>query len=352
MLVQPSVTSPSVERTLRRLEIAVTRRLDGMLLGEHLGLLPGQGTEKAESREYHVGDDVRRMDWAVTARTTVPHVHDLVADRELETWALVDLTASQEFGTTSLRKRDLAIAATAAVGFLTARTGNRMGAVALTPTGPQLIPARPGRQGLRSLLRTLLSVPEGAHDRPARQPDAGAATDLAAAIAELDRPRRRRGLAVVVSDFLSTDLSWERPMRVLSARHQLLAVEVLDPAELILPSVGLLPVVDAETGALVEIPTGSRRVRDRYREAAAEHRAQVELALRRVGAAHLVLRTDSDWLVDIVRFVSTSRTTRGAARRAPADRGNLGGTGRVPTPAARSGAAGRPRGLAGRVALP
>ncbi|WP_083473119.1 MULTISPECIES: DUF58 domain-containing protein [unclassified Frankia] len=321
VISQPPATSPSVERTLRGLELAVNRRLDGMLLGDHLGLLPGQGTEKAESREYHVGDDVRRMDWAVTARTTVPHVHDLVADRELETWALVDLTASQEFGTTSIRKRELAIAATAAIGFLTARTGNRMGALALTPTGPQLIPARPGRQGLRTLLRALLSVPEAAHDRPVRRPDHSAATDLAAAVAAMDRPRRRRGLAVVISDFLSTDLGWERPMRALAARHQLLAVEVLDPAELVLPSVGLLSVVDAETGAVLEVPTSSRRVRERYSRAAAEHRAQVALALRRVGAGHLVLRTDSDWLVDIVRYVSASRVTRGAARRPPVGAG-------------------------------
>ncbi|MCM3886408.1 DUF58 domain-containing protein, partial [Frankia sp. R82] len=157
-------TDPVVERTLRRLELTVLRRLDGMLLGDHLGLLPGHGSEKAESREYTVGDDVRRMDWAVTARTTVPHVHDLIADRELETWALVDLTASTEFGSGQLDKRDLAIAATAAVGFLTARTGNRMGAVALTGSGTKAYPARPGRAGLRALLRALLTTPRTAHD--------------------------------------------------------------------------------------------------------------------------------------------------------------------------------------------
>ncbi|MCM3925525.1 DUF58 domain-containing protein, partial [Frankia sp. AiPs1] len=163
-------SDPAVERTLRRLELTVLRRLDGMLLGDHLGLLPGQGSEKAESREYTVGDDVRRMDWAVTARTTVPHVHDLIADRELETWALVDLSASSEFGSGAWEKRDLAVAATAAVGFLTARTGNRMGAVALTRAGTRPIPARPGRNGLRALLRDLLTLPRTAHDRPQRRP--------------------------------------------------------------------------------------------------------------------------------------------------------------------------------------
>lgn len=312
-----AASAPEVERTLRRLELTVRRRLDGMLLGDHLGLLPGQGTERAEAREYNAGDDVRRMDWAVTARTTVPHVHDLIADRELETWALVDLTASQEFGTTTMAKRDLAIAATAAVGFLTARTGNRMGAVALTPAGRRLIPARPGRDGLRALLRILLTTPPGARDRPARRPSSGAATDLATAVEALDRPRRRRGLAVVISDFLSTDYRWERPMRALAARHQVLAVETLDPGELSLANVGLVPVIDSETGAMLEVPTGSRRLRERYARAVAEHRAEVALALRRAGAGHLVLRTDSDWLIDIVRFVAATRAGQGAGRRPP-----------------------------------
>lgn len=321
-----SATDPAVERTLRRLELTVLRRLDGMLLGDHLGLLPGQGSEKAESREYAVGDDVRRIDWAVTARTTVPHVHDLIADRELETWALVDLTASTEFGTGTWQKRDLAIAATAAVGFLTARTGNRMGAIALTQAGPRAIPARPGRDGLRALLHTLITAPRGAHDRPRRRPDPAAATDLAAAVEGLLRPPRRRGLAVVVSDFLSTDLRWERPLRVLAARHQVLAIEIVDPLELTLPPVGPLPVVDAETGAFVEVPTSSRRLRERYAAAAVAHRSAVSLALRRVGADHLVLRTDSDWLVDIVRFASANRRGRGAGRRPPVGRTDQGGT--------------------------
>lgn len=310
-------TDPVIERTLRRLELTVLRRLDGMLLGDHLGLLPGHGSEKAESREYTVGDDVRRMDWAVTARTTVPHVHDLIADRELETWALVDLTASSEFGSGELDKRDLTIAATAAVGFLTARTGNRMGAVALTGGGTRAYPARPGRAGLRALLRNLLTTPRTAHDRPLRRPEPAAATDLSVAIAGLMRPPRRRGLAVVITDFQSTDLSWERPLRALAARHQVLAIEVLDPLELELPAVGLLPVVDAETGALLEVPTSSRRLRARYAQAAAAHRREVALALRRAGADHLVLRTDSDWLVDIARFAAANRRGRGAGRRPP-----------------------------------
>ncbi|WP_250284322.1 DUF58 domain-containing protein [Frankia sp. CiP1_Cm_nod2] len=322
-----AAADPAIERTLRRLELTVTRRLDGLLLGNHLGLVPGSGTEKAESRTYHVGDDVRRMDWAVTARTTVPHVYDLVADRELETWVLVDLTASLEFGTARLEKRDLAIAAVAAIGYLTARSGNRLGAVVLTTGhGPRLVPARTGRDGLRALLRTLLAAPRTALDRPARRSPAAPApapgtgtgtTDLAAALNGLRNPPRRRGMVVVISDFLSVDLSWERPLRALAGRHQVLAVEVVDPRELELPNVGLLDVVDPETGATLTVPTSSRRLRDSYARAAAAHRREVDAALRRAGAGHLVLRTDSDWLTDIVRFVLAARRGRGAARRPP-----------------------------------
>ncbi|WP_370652753.1 DUF58 domain-containing protein [Frankia sp. Cj5] len=313
----PLAADPSIERALRRLELTVTRRLDGLLLGDHLGLVPGSGTEKAESRTYHVGDDVRRMDWAVTARTTVPHVHDLIADRELETWVLVDLTASLEFGTAAWEKRDLAIAAVAAVGYLTARGGNRLGAYVLSGTGPRVLPARTGRNSLRALLRTLLATPRTALDRPASAPNVSAATDLAAAVNGLRNPPRRRGLAVVISDFLSTDLSWERPLRALAGRHQVLAVEIVDPRELELPRVGLLTVMDPETGATLEVPTSSRRLRESYARAAAAHRRETDAALRRAGAAHLVLRTDTDWLADIVRFVLATRRSRGAGRRPP-----------------------------------
>ncbi|MBX6388591.1 MAG: DUF58 domain-containing protein [Frankia sp.] len=327
---QPHVgaTDPVVERTLRHLELTVLRRLDGLLLGDYLGLLPGQGSEKAESREYQFGDDVRRMDWAVTARTTVPHVHDLIADRELETWALVDLSASLDFGSARCTKRDLAIAAVAAVGFLTARTGNRMGAVVLTDAGTRTIPARPGRAGLRSLLRTLLAT-----QPTAGQTDAGgragaghtagragpAQTDLAAAVEQLRRPTRRRGLAVVISDFLSVDLGWARPMRALAGRHDVLAIEIVDPLELELPKVGPLAVIDPETGERYDLPTHSRRFRARYAEAARRHREQVAAELRGVGAGHLVLRTDRDWLIDIARYAAASRRSR-AARRALAGR--------------------------------
>ena len=289
------------EQVLRRLELAVTRRLDGLLQGDYQGLLPGPGSEPGESRPYRPGDDVRRMDWNVTARTTVPHVRDEIADRELETWVVVDGSASLDFGTARCEKRDLALAAVGAVGFLTARIGNRLGAVVIEPERARVVPARSGRQALYALLHQLLNRP--------RAPEGTGTTDLAAGIGQLVAPPRRRGLAVVVSDFLAPS-GWERPLRALAQRHQVLAVEVVDPRELELPDVGYLALVDPETGRRLEVPTGSTRLRERFARAAAAQRAEVASAIRRAGAQHLVLRTDRDWIADTVRFVVSNRQRR------------------------------------------
>jgi uncharacterized protein (DUF58 family) len=316
----PSLRDIAPEQALRRLELVVTRRLDGLLQGDHLGLVPGPGSELAEAREYHPGeDDVRRMDWNVTARTTVPHVRDLVADHELETWALVDRTASMDFGTALMEKRDLAVAAVAGVGFLTARAGNRVGAHIVGGGRVRRIPARTGRAHLLGLLRALLATPRaapGTVDVP-----------LAEAAERLRRSVHRRGLVVIVSDFLDglEDLdtpTWERPLRLLATRQQVLAVETVDPRELELPDVGLLTVVDPETGRRREVATASRQLRRRYAAAAAEQRAAVRAALRRGGAAHLQLRTDRDWVRDVVRHVVLQRRL---ARTATVTARGLGG---------------------------
>ncbi len=303
----PSIRIGRAEEVLRQLDLLITRRLDGLLQGDYAGILPGPGSEAGEGREYRPGDDIRRMDWNLTARTTVPHVRDLIADRELETWALVDCSASLLFGTALCEKRDLAVAATAAVAFLTARTGNRMGAVMVWPNGSARVPARPGRQAMLALLHTLLTRP------PAE--DGTGSSDLAAGIEMLLRPPRRRGLALVVSDFLAP-AGWERPLRALATRHQALAVEVVDPRELELPNVGYLTVVDPETGRLREVQTAQKGLRERYAAAAAEERAAMAAAIRRAGAQHVVLRTDRDWLRDVVEFVVTTKR-RGAGFVSP-----------------------------------
>ncbi|HEY8472015.1 MAG TPA: DUF58 domain-containing protein [Natronosporangium sp.] len=302
-MTRPTAAADAV---LARLQLLVTRRLDGLLQGDYLGLLPGPGSEPGESREYRPGDDVRRMDWPVTARTTVPHIRQTEADRELETWLAVDLSASQSFGTASQLKRDLALAGAAAITYLTVRGGNRVGAlVAAGPGRVRRLPARPGRRSAQGLLRAI-----------AQSDTAAGQIDLGALIDGLNRPPRRRGLAVVISDFLAPPEQWARPIRKLAVRHDVLAIEVVDPRELSLPDVGVLEVMDPETGVIHEVQTSDRRLRERYEQAAARQRAAIATALRQAGAAQLRLRTDSDWLADIVRFVAARRhaRTRGAVR--------------------------------------
>src|SRR5436309_3333562 len=290
---------------LGKLQLLVNRKLDGLLQGDYLGLLPGPGTEPGESREYRAGDDVRRMDWPVTARTTVPHIRQTVADRELETWLAVDLSASLDFGTARYLKRELAVAAAAAMAHLTVRGGNRIGAVVGTAGTARRLPARPGRKEAQGLLRAIALT----EVRPGR-------ADLGALVDMLNRPPRRRGVAVVISDFLAPVDEWARPLRKLGVRHDVLAVEILDPRELELPDVGVIAFVDPETGDMHEVQTADARLRARYAAGAAAQRAAIADAIRGAGAAHLRLRTDSDWLLDIVRFVAAQRhaRTRGTTR--------------------------------------
>ncbi|HEV7908695.1 MAG TPA: DUF58 domain-containing protein [Pseudonocardiaceae bacterium] len=281
-----------MEAALRTLELEVRRRLDGLLQGNHLGLVPGPGSEPGEARPYQPGDDVRRMDWAVTARTTVPHIRETIADRELETWLAVDLSPSLDFGTAACEKRDLVVAATAAVTHLTRGGGNRIGAVISTGEKVVRVPARGGLAHARGLVRTIAETP--------RAPE-GTRGDLAAVMEQLRRPPRRRGLVVVISDFLG-DTDWQRPLRGLASRHDLVAVEVIDPRDIDLPEIGTVVLSDPESGRQREV-NASPLLRREFAAAAAEHRAEVAAGLRRAGAGHLVLRTDSDWIADVVRFV-------------------------------------------------
>ncbi|MFI6508974.1 DUF58 domain-containing protein [Streptosporangium sp. NPDC050855] len=305
------------EHALRRLELTIVRRLDGLLQGSHQGLLPGPGSEFGDSRGYVPGeDDIRRMDWAVTARTTVPHVRDLIADRELETWALADLSPSMDFGTSGMEKRDLAVAAVGAIGFLAGRIGNRFGAYVLHDEYIHRMPARGGRPALYGLLHSLMEAPRG-------RAVAGA-PDLAEGIEVLASARRRRGLRVIVSDFLDAEptldptleMPWERPIRRLAAHHQVLAVEVIDPRELELPAVGLVALTDPESGRSRQVRL-TPRIRRAYAEAAATQRMANQVALRRCGVAHLVLRTDRDWVFDIAQFVLRQRRMAHVTHRPP-----------------------------------
>ncbi|MFY2861472.1 DUF58 domain-containing protein [Mycobacterium sp. THU-M104] len=293
------INDPKLSAALRTLELTVQRKLDGVLHGNHLGLIPGPGSEPGESREYQPGDDVRRMDWAVTARTTHPHVRQMIADRELETWLVVDMSASLDFGTVGCEKRDLAVAAAAAITYLNSGGGNRLGALITNGERMIRVPARSGRQHEQTLLRTIATTP--------RAP-LGVRGDLGVAIDALRRPERRRGMAVIISDFLGP-INWMRPLRAISARHEVLAIEVLDPRDVELPDVGDVVLQDAESGVTREF-TIDAQLRDDFAKAAAAHRADVARTIRGCGAPILTLRTDRDWLADIVRFVESRR--RGA----------------------------------------
>lgn len=296
MTLRPDRAIPDAARSMRSLELAIARRLEGMLQGDHAGLVPGPGWEAGDGRAYQPGDDVRRIDWSLSARSGDIQVRDTIADRELETWVVIDGSASLDFGTDEWAKRDLAIAVAATFGFLSCTGGSRFGLVVATPDGIELHPAGSGRDHVRRILRAL-------EQRPA----AGEGTaDLAGAVERIRRIGRRPGVVVLVTDLLD-DGGWDRPMRGHAERCHTIVVEVRDRREDELPAVGLLTLVDPETGALREVQTADRRLRERFAAAAAERRVAARHRVRSCGARHLVLRTDRDWLADVVRFHLTAR---------------------------------------------
>lgn len=280
---------------LAQLELLVTRRLDGILNGDHRGLLPGPGTEPGEARAYEPGDDVRSMDWSVTARTTVPHIRQTIADRELETWIVVDMAPSLDIHGRYGTKRRLVEAATATVGFLSAGGGSRVGMVLTGAGRPRVHRATGGRDHVRRLLEEV--------SRSTTEVSAGGALDDA--LRAVRNAARRHGLVVVISDYLS-EVDWERSLRVLGTRHELLAVHVADPLDITLPAVGAALLQDPATGEVLELDVDDALAAD-YRRAADAHRSEVHSALRRCGAPVLALRTDRDWVRDVIDYVGARR---------------------------------------------
>jgi uncharacterized protein (DUF58 family) len=279
----PGPIPPTV---LRSLDLAVLRRVESLVPGEHLTPQVGGGTELALIRPYRPGDDVRHMDWNVTARMREPHVRVHVGERAMTAWLLLDVSASMTFGTADRRKADVAEGVALAIGHVATRRGNRLGVVALGGGEPRIIRPRQGRLGLLGLLSELRAEPEA---------DLVGATSLGTAVSKTAALARNRGLIVVVSDFRG-EQDWEGPLRTLRARHGVLAVEIRDPREMELPAVGDLWLTDPETGRQLHVNTNKRRVRKRFAKAAEEERAEVAATLRRIGAEHLVLSTDGDWL--------------------------------------------------------
>jgi uncharacterized protein (DUF58 family) len=310
---------------VRALDVSVRRRLDGLLPGEQRTAAIGPGTELAQVRPYVPGDDVRRIDWNVTARTRIPHVRVEVAERTLTTWLVLDVSPSMTFGTADRRKADVAEGVALAIGYVATRRGNRMGLISFGGRTPRALPPRTGQRGLLPLLAQVRREPEA---------DGTGATSLDEALRRTGRLARRRGLVVVVSDFRcppGAHRAWRGPLVDLAGRHEVLAVEVRDPREQALPDVGDLALVDPETGRHVRVDTGSRRLRERFAAAAAVERAEVAHALRSAGAHHVTLSTAGDWLRPLAAFL---RLRTNAARRTRHLAPQAGGDGREAQPAA------------------
>jgi uncharacterized protein (DUF58 family) len=285
------------EGLLRALDISIGRRVEGLLAGDFRSNLLGSGTELAMIRPYVAGDDVRRIDWAVTARTNEPHVRVDLAERVLVTWLVLDTSISMQFGTADRRKADVAEGVAVAIGHLSTRRGNRLGVVTFGGEESRALPPRQGRVGLVGLLAALRTEPA---------PDGPGSTSLGTALQRTGALARQRSLVVVVSDFRG-DRAWRQPLLQLAGQHDVVAVEVRDPREQELTNVGLLYLVDPETGRQLRVDTRSRRLRERFAVAAAAERTEIARSLSSAGVRHVVLSTSGDWLRPLVTFLRRSR---------------------------------------------
>lgn len=290
---------------LRALDLEVRRRIEGMLPGDFSSASTGKGTELALVRPYNVGDDVRQMEWNVTARTGQPHVREQVAEKTITAWLLLDVSASMSFGTAERRKADVAEGVALALGHLANRRGNRLGVMTFGGRKMQVVRPSGGRGGMLALLHTLARLEDGSGtaEPVATQPDSlGSTLQRAAKIA------RTRGTIWIVSDWRS-QTEWRRPLAQLVHRHEVVAVEVQDPREQELPNVGDLWLVDPETGGQMRVDTGDRKLRRDFAAAAAVERAELRRQLLAGGARHVVLATSEDWLRTLAQFLAGRRRT-------------------------------------------
>jgi len=282
---------------LHALQIEVGRRLSGMLAGEYRSSRYGDGVELAQVRPYEAGDDVRKMEWNVTARTGIPHVRVHLAERVLATWLVLDTSPSMQFGTADRRKADVADGVAIATGHIATRRGNRLGVTTFGGRSPTTLPPTQGRAGLIGLLAALQQAPEQEHV---------GATSLGEALRRTGAIARQRGVVVIVSDFRGP-LDWRKPLLELMSRHEVLAVEIRDPREQELPDVGELWLVDPETGRQIRVDTRSTSLRRRFAVAAAAERTGVARVLSALGVPHVVLSTSGDWLRAYAGFLGARR---------------------------------------------
>jgi uncharacterized protein (DUF58 family) len=291
------------DAVLRRLRWPVARRLGVHAWGDERSRLTGPGIEYAEVREYQWGEDARLIDWNLTARSDRPFVRESHPDRGLDVWLIVDTSRSLDWGTSYSLKRDVAAELVAAATLLLSRHGNRVGAILFDSELRRVFAPRAGRTGRLGLLALM----EAESARPGA---GGRRTDLARTLARAGDLVGRPSLVLVVSDFL-VEGGWQKPMRALSLRHEVVAVRISDPREGEIPDVGVVVLEDPETGAQLEVDTSSRGLRDRYRVAAAEQRRRLLADLRRAGASALELTTAQPMLPQLVAYLRRRQDRRG-----------------------------------------
>jgi uncharacterized protein (DUF58 family) len=301
------------EAILRRLEWTVIRRLDGLLQGDYRTLFRGLGLDLAELREYQVGDDVRYIDWNVTARMQTPYVRQYNEDRELTAWFLLDLSPSVDFGTVRNMKRDVLLEVVGLLARLLTRNGNSVGAILYGGVVKGVVPAQTGRAQVLHLIDTLLQQP-----KLKRAP----ATDLSVLLQAALRILRRRSLVFVISDFISRP-GWDKPLGMLTQRHEAVAIRLYDPREIELPDVGPIFMEDAETGEQIFLDTHDRGFRKRFVEAARRREAGLRSAFARAGADVLSLSTEDDLVREVVRFATLRKQRRVVAVRAASSSARL-----------------------------
>jgi uncharacterized protein (DUF58 family) len=280
------------ERILDRLDWTVIRRLDGLLQGDYRSLFRGFGLDLADLREYQYHDDVRYIDWNVTARLSTPYVREYHEDREVTAWFLLDLSPSVDFGSENVRKRSVSIDFVTVLARLLTRHGNRVGALFYGDVVDRVIPARTGRRHVLHLLQRLLSRPELARSK---------STDLSEFLQAAANVVKRRSLVFLVSDFIS-EPGWAKALSYLAQRHEIVAVRLYDPLERELPDLGMLVIQDAETGEQLFVDTHDRGFRRRFAAAAEKREAELRSAFRQTGVDALELGTDDDLVDAILRF--------------------------------------------------
>jgi uncharacterized protein (DUF58 family) len=299
-LSPPLQRAADAESLLKRLDWHVVRRLDGILQGDYRSLFAGHGFDLAEVREYQPEDDIRYMDWNVTARMGEPFVRQYIEDREITAWLLLDLSPSVDFGTANSRKSDLVIDFAGVIARLLTRHGNKVGAMMFSSAVDEVVPARGGQQQTLRIIHQLV--------RPDR-PDAKGVTDLQAILDRAGQTLQRRSLVFIVSDFIADD-GWDGPLARMAHRHEVLAVWVSDPREEDIPAIGPLFLEDAETGQQVYVDTRDPAFQKRFGELVIERRQKVERTFARHGIDSLRLSTDGSLVQEIARFAHLRKESK------------------------------------------